>query len=128
MTLEYSFLLVGEMGTRWSQALQRALLPLGKLSIMAEEEALRAITRSHYDAIVVDAGHVRDVVLIISHLRAKQPGARVVIATSSPTWQRAREALKTGAADYIRQSLDEKELHDKIKAVLELPPPSQPLE
>jgi len=64
---------------------------------------------------------------MLSRLRAQQPEARIVIATTVPTWQRAREALRAGAADYIRKSLDEKELCSKIQAVLETPPPSWPV-
>jgi DNA-binding response OmpR family regulator len=67
----------------------------------------------------VDAGAVRDAVLMVSRLRVQQPETRIVIATASPTWQRAREALRAGAADYVRKSLDEKGLRSKVQTVLE---------
>jgi DNA-binding NarL/FixJ family response regulator len=123
----YAFLLVGRtMGTQWSQVLQQALLPLGKLHIVPQDEAVPAVIQSDYDVIIIDAGEVRDAALLASRLRARWPEARVVIATASPTWRRAREALRAGATDYIRKSLDEEELRSKIQAVLDAPPPSGP--
>ncbi len=93
---------------------------------MPQDEAMPAVIQSDYDVIIIDAGEVRDAALLASRLRARWPEARVVIATASPTWRRAREALRAGATDYIRKSLDEEELRSKIQAVLDAPPPSGP--
>jgi DNA-binding response OmpR family regulator len=120
----YSFLLIGEKTqTQWPLLLYKALSSLGDLSIVSEDKAIQTIVQRDYDVVIVDAGAVHDVVRLVSSLRAQRQGMRVVVATSSPTWQRAREALQAGAADYIRKSLDKKELCSNIKAVLELPPP-----
>jgi len=118
-----AFLLIGEKETQWSQVLRRALSPLGKLQVVGEEEAIQAVAQDDYGVIIVDAGAVGDVAALVSRLRAQRPQARVVVATASPTWRRAREALQAGAADYIRKSLNEKELRAKIQAVLKVPPP-----
>ena len=127
MATSYAFLLIGQnTETRWPLVLQRALSPLGKLHIVPEEEAVQATIRGHYDVIIIDAGAVRDPALLASHLRAQRPRTRIVIATASPTWQRARKALQAGAADYIRKSLDEKELYSKVQVVLNVPPPPWP--
>ncbi|MGQ9601044.1 MAG: response regulator [Anaerolineae bacterium] len=125
----YRFLLIGEkVETQWPLVLQRALSPLGKLRVISEEEAVQRVSREHYDVIIVDAGVVgdEDVVPLVSRLREQRPEARIVVATASPTWQRAREALQAGAAEYIRKSLDEKEIRSRIRAVLETPPPTSP--
>ncbi len=122
-----TFLLIGEKKeTQWPLVLQQALAPLGKLHVVAEEKAMQAIDQNDYSVIIIDAGAVRDAALLASRLRAQRLEARVVIATSSPTWQRARKALQAGAADYIRKSLNEKELRAKIQAVLKVPPPPWP--
>jgi DNA-binding NarL/FixJ family response regulator len=119
-----SFLLVSDKReTRWSTVLQRALSALGKLDIVGEREAVQAVVQSHRDLIIVDAGTVDDAALLTSFLRTEQPEARIIVATASPTWQRAREAMQAGAADYIRKSLDEKELRSKIETVLGRPAP-----
>jgi DNA-binding NarL/FixJ family response regulator len=122
--VKHTFLLIGEEAeTSWSSALRQALSPLGKLRIVSEETAVRAVIQSDYDVIIIDAGAVHDAALLTARLRAQRSEARVVIATASPTWQRARQALQAGAADYIRKSLDTEELRSKIEAVLEVPPP-----
>lgn len=122
-----SFLLIGrKTETQWPLVLQQALSSLGKLHTVPEGESVEAVIQRHYDVIIIDAGAVSDVSLLTSRLRAQRPEARVVVATASPTWRRARQALQAGAADYIRKSLDEKELRSKIEAVLELPPPLWP--
>jgi DNA-binding NarL/FixJ family response regulator len=125
--LRHTFLLVGRKnGARWPLVLQRALSPLGELRVVPEEKAAQAVIQGKYDVIIIDAGGVRDPTLLTAHLRAQRPEARIVVVTASPTWQRARQALQAGAADYIRKSLDEKELRSKIEAVLKIPPPVSP--
>ncbi|MGA9349744.1 MAG: response regulator [Anaerolineae bacterium] len=93
---------------------------------MPEEKALQSVAESRYDLVIVDASAVGDVLSLVSRLRAQQPQTRIVVVTASPTWQRAREALRAGAADYIRKSLDGEELRSKIQAVLDAPPPAGP--
>jgi len=128
MLTKRPFLLIGKgIDTQWSSVLRQALFPLGELRIIPSGEAVRALSKDDYQAIIIDAGEVHDVITMLSRLRAQQPEARIVVATTVPTWQRAREALRAGAADYIRKSLDEKELCSKIQAVLETPPPSWPV-
>lgn len=127
MAATNSFLLIGRhTETQWPLVLQQALSPLGKLWIVPEEEALQAVIEGHYDLIIIDAGTVGDAALLTSHLRTHRPEARVIIATASPTWRRARKALQAGAADYIRKSLDTKELYARVQAVLKVPAPSRP--
>jgi DNA-binding NtrC family response regulator len=124
LTASYTFMLIGKTAEAgWASVLERALSPLGNLHVVSEEETASPLLRQyHYDVIIIDAGTVSDAVLLVSHMRAQQPEARIIIATASPTWRRAREALRVGAVDYIRKSLDEKELHSTIQAVLKLPP------
>ncbi len=123
--MKYKFLLIGEKAeSQWPLVLERALSSLGKLQIVSEQEVLQTVVQSHYDAIIIDAGVVSDAAGLVSLLREQRPEARIVVATASPTWQRAREILQAGAADYIHKSLDEKQLQSEIRAVLE-PPPSR---
>ena len=125
MPVRYTFLLIGENDeTQWPLVLQEALSSLGELHSVSEEEAVQATIQSHYDVIVIDGGVVRDAAFLVSRLRVQQPQARIIVATASPTWKRAREVLQAGAADYIRKSLDEKGLRSGIQAVLETPLPS----
>jgi CheY-like chemotaxis protein len=122
MLMKHKFLLIGEKAeSQWPLVLERALSSLGKLQILSEQEVLQTVVQSYYDILIIDAGAVNDAVRLVSLLRAQQPEARIVVATASPTWQRAREILQAGAADYIHKSLDEKQLQSEIRAVLETP-------
>lgn len=122
-----TFLLVGDQqDAPWCQVLARALMSLGEPKVVSREEAAKYIAQDHYDVIVVDAATVEDVPSLVSHLRAKWPVARVVVATASPTWKRAREALQAGAADYIRKSLSEKEILSVFRDILFRTPPPWP--
>lgn len=126
-SVKYTFLLISKKtDTQWPPVLRQALSSLGELRAVSEEEAVQAVIQKHYDVVIIDAGAVHDVILLISRLWAQQPQSRIIVATASPTWKRAREILQARAADYIRKSLDEKELRSKIQTVLEAPPPSWP--
>lgn len=123
--MKYTFLLIGEkMESQWPLILEQALSPLGTLLMVSETNAVQIVAQSCYDVIIIDAGVVRDAVRLVSLLREKHPKARIIVATASPTWQRARETLQAGAVDYIRKSLDEKQLRSEIQAVLETQLPS----
>jgi DNA-binding response OmpR family regulator len=118
--MEYTFLLIGEkMESMWPLILEQALLPLGPLRLVSEQVALWAISEDDYDVIIIDSGAVDDPVGLVSHLRERRPETRIIVATASPTWQRARDVLQAGADDYIRKSLDKEQLQTKIRAVVE---------
>jgi DNA-binding NarL/FixJ family response regulator len=101
-------------------------MSLGELQAVSREEVAKHTPQDHYDVIVVDAATVEDVPSLVSHLRAQWPAARVVVATASPTWKRAREALQAGAVDYIRKSLSEKEILSVFRDILSRTPPPWP--
>lgn len=123
----YSFLLVsGREDAAWPTFVARALSSLGELRTLEEEVAIAAGAQRGYDVVIIDAGVVADPQQLTQRLRDKWPDTRVVVATQSPTWQRARLALQAGAADYIRKTRNEKELQCRIRSVLDRPAP--PLE
>ena len=123
--MQPTFLLIN--GTReryWHQVLEDALAPLGTLQIGEEEKAVELVLQQDYDIVIVDATVVRDVPLRVSRIRAQRPDARIVVATTSPTWTRARAAFRAGATDYIRKSLNKDELLSAFRVALAktLPP------
>jgi len=124
--MNYQFVLIGKTQARWSLVLAEALEFLGRLHVVSEQDAEQMDAWVDFDAIIIDAGTVSDAIEMITRLRNRAPNARVVVATAAPTWQLARAALQAGAADYIRKSLDKKELGQAIKEVVELPPPPWP--
>jgi DNA-binding response OmpR family regulator len=119
----YTFLVVSKTSMPpWVAAVQQALSGLGAIDVVPEDQAAEAVARRPYDLILVDAGVVEDAAVLVSSLRQERTGLRVIVFTSSPTWQRARAAMQAGAASYVRKSLDPKEIRAAIKAVLGLPP------
>jgi DNA-binding NtrC family response regulator len=105
------FLLIGaDVPDNWADLLARVLAPLGELDRAPREHAASAIAARRYDLVFVDAGAVSDFGDLVSELKKDQPGLRIVVATAAPTWQRARAAMRAGAADYIRKSLNEREI------------------
>jgi DNA-binding NtrC family response regulator len=128
MHVRNRFLFVtNQPATPWSALLRLTLARWGNLSIHGEAETLNDDTLCHYDVIFVDAGHVADVGQFIACLRQRCEQQRIIVATASPTWKRAREAMQAGASDYIRKSSDATELHDIIQQALQNLPPTTPL-
>lgn len=113
--------------TTWLQVLSQALAPLGAVEAVSEEEAAERIAHYRCNAVaIVDAAAVEDVPALVSCLRRQCPESRIVVATASPTWQRARDAFQAGAVDYIRKSWDSKELLTAMKDILGRPPAPPP--
>lgn len=120
------FMVVGpgkDVDTAWSRVLREALEPLGKVEAVAEGDIVRRVTRHRRGTtvVIVDATEVSDVPRLLLRLRQLSPPPRVVVATASPTWKRAREALRHGAADYFQKSLDKRRLLLIMKDILERP-------
>lgn len=118
------FLLIG--GSRdpsWRGVLATALRPLGTLKEGKESEAIERLRDTSYQLIIVDAAVVRDAPSFVTRIREHTPDARVVIATASPTWRRARDAFRAGVVDYIPKTLDEEEIRELLERALAKTPP-----
>jgi len=121
------FLLInGTRDHRWRQVLEEALTPLGSLQTGDEREAIKLVLQQSYDFVIVDATAVKNVPLLVSRIRVQRPNARVIVATASPTWRRARQAFQAGATDYVRKSLDREEILFTLQATLGKTPPPWP--
>jgi DNA-binding response OmpR family regulator len=55
----------------------------------------------YFDIIVLDATEVTEPYALIQRLRAEHPYARILFTSAAPTWRRVREALTSGADDFI---------------------------
>ncbi len=115
------FLLISGEEDFWAQVLEQSLTPMGPLLIAEEATAMNLVIENDYAAIFIDAVSVADFGLLTSRIRAQRPDARVIVATASLTWQRAREAFRSGATDYIYRSIDAKELESSVTAALKIP-------
>jgi DNA-binding NtrC family response regulator len=125
MPEEKFFLLINESSDHyWHEVLERTLTSIGTLQISTGEDANVLEQLDRFDLIIVDATAVENMPLFVARIRSQRPEARIVVATASPTWTRAREAFQSGAIDYIRKSLDREELLGAVQAALNkiLPP------
>jgi DNA-binding NtrC family response regulator len=119
MSGQAHFLLInGACDHYWRKILEEALAPLGTLEVGKEEDAVKLVRLGSYDLVIVDATAVEDVPLLVARIRAQQSDARIVVATASPTWTRARKAFQSGATDYIRKSLDREDILSAVEAAL----------
>jgi len=118
--MPFDFLLISRPeNTAWPLILSQALASLGTLKVVSESDAVRRIAQYQCKAVVIiDAAAIEDVPALIARLRRQCPKTLIVVATASPTWQRARDAFQAGAVDYIRRSWDSKELLNTMKEIL----------
>ena len=120
--MEYKFLFISTpLNRSFSEILAYVLSPYGKLEIHTWQENPDL---SLFSLLFLDAGILADLDIpnsissVMSELSRRCPGAKVVVTTASPTWKRTREALRAGAVDYIRQTLDSNQLHNDLDSTL----------
>jgi DNA-binding NtrC family response regulator len=99
--------------------LVKALADLGELQFLPEKEALQISLGLKYDIVIIDAAILDNKMLLISQIRERQPKTRIIVLTASPTWRRAREALKAGAMDYLSKTMSEREYFQAFKDILD---------
>jgi DNA-binding NarL/FixJ family response regulator len=125
MTKKITFLLVSNIcDDYWHRLLEETLSHLGPLQIHPEETIRDLVSQQNFALIIIDAAGVSDTPFLVSHIRANQPSARVVVATASPTWKHAREVFYAGASDYIRKLSDKGEILSSLQSVLKKPLPA----
>lgn len=114
------FLAVGNhLDGAWLQVVGDALKSLGKLHFASGQEALIQLKTQDYDLIVIDATTIgSNIAALVSKLHQERPNIPILVATTSPTWQRARQVFLAGAADYIRKSFDKEQILANCQEIL----------
>jgi DNA-binding response OmpR family regulator len=92
----------------WTVGTAATLQELGTVAIATEPEVARAGFAEPYNLIMVDMAELPDqeALSLVAALRAADDAVPIVVATASPTWNRARSLLLAGASDYIRKTTD----------------------
>jgi DNA-binding NtrC family response regulator len=104
----------------WLHTVAKAAHVLGQVQIVAEKAALAQLSAQGYDLIVLDAAETTtDVATLVTQLRDAHPNVPIIVATTSPNWQRARQAFRAGASDYVRKSLDVSRTTESLKDLLD---------
>jgi DNA-binding NtrC family response regulator len=119
-----SFLVISNcQDSAWLQTLKSSFQPLGQLDITPDHGMLWQIQRQTYSLIIVDAPEVRrDVAQLVGELHQEQPSIPIVVVTTSPTWQRARQIFLAGATDYLRKTLDQEQFLETCCVILKKEP------
>jgi len=114
MEINQFLLISNPLNEEWARLLERIMVPYGKLKVITRRQIWVHLNADDYKVIFIDAG-IKEagegpsaLLSLISQLREADPKAKIIVTTSSPTWRQARETIQYGAADYIRQSMDEK--------------------
>lgn len=100
-------------GSLWETAVVEALTPIAELMIWTEKKTLDNFCKSKMDLLLIDASTIEnEIVLFVQTLHLENEWIPIVVATTSPTWRRARAVLLAGATDYIGRSFE----HEAIRA------------
>jgi DNA-binding response OmpR family regulator len=102
----------------WFAAVEKSWEPWGVAERHEGDAALRRLAEASSALVVVDGSYIDDIDGTITRILRESPDARVVVATASPSWRRAREALLAGAADYIRRTTNVAYLSARWEQVL----------
>lgn len=103
-------LIAGTIHAQWGNVLQAAMGDSGFVQLATEQDYELAIEKKVFHLIIIDAGEISSFTEVVKEVKRLQPAAIIVVATASPTWQRAREAMRAGADDYIRKQQKESQL------------------
>lgn len=116
---DYRLLFIaGSREDLWQQAVTAAAQSVGQLCSVTQHEALSKICELHYDLVLVDDLEVDDLAVLMRDIQRCRPGARVVVFTAIPTWQRARTAFNEGVTDYVKKSTNREEIVSALRAAL----------
>ncbi len=122
--MRYSFLLAIITDSPWAPIILSALSPFGEGRVVTHEDVLIEVMSHHYDAIILDAQHVDDIVNLTEEVFRIDRTTRVIVATESPNWRTARAVFRAGGADYIMRSFDVERLRRDIQETLALSLPT----
>ena len=104
----------------WITVVQNALAGFGETHIWDEKQTLGTFKDEKMDLLLIDASTVEhDVVLLVQTLHYENESVPIVVATTSPTWRRARKVLLAGAADYIKRSFEAETILNKCQDALD---------
>lgn len=79
------------------------------------EDALLTFQRGRYDVVLSDVRMPgMDGITLLGRLREADPDILVIVMTAFSTWQRAVEAMRLGAFDYVRKPFDNRDVKATI--------------
>ncbi|KAA3665122.1 MAG: response regulator [Chloroflexi bacterium] len=102
--MDYKILFIaGNSNAQWGNILQKAIGQAGCVKLTTLRNFSSLIMKDSFHLIFIDAGEISSFPQLVKEVHQLQPEAKIIVATASPTWQRARDAMRAGAYDYIRK-------------------------
>lgn len=124
LPLEFSMLIASNADENyWIPILEKAPLPLGSIKYCKVSKVLKHISGQKHELIILDATNINDTPELVTSIRRIFPEARIIVATSSPTWKLAREVFYAGAIDFVRKTTDQEAILTAIENALKKTPP-----
>jgi DNA-binding NarL/FixJ family response regulator len=110
-------LIVSDSGNRyyWSALTNEIEKKIGPVRIVLDNDISRRINNHSYDVIVVDVSNIEDLYRLIPKIHHDQPRSRIIIVSSSPTWEQTRDVIHLGAAKLIRKNSDLDEVINELR-------------
>lgn len=105
----------GSLENSWIKQFQSSLAELGSLNLVQKPQLLEQLRQTNYDILILDETQLLGDYTLIQQALQVQPAVRVIVATNSPDWRRARQAFQYGAVDYITTSVSPEELIEIIR-------------
>jgi DNA-binding NtrC family response regulator len=114
--MKHTFVLVGNpLESTFKNRLEKILGTYGKIEITSDN--LNPLPIS--DMVIIDATEVEDFIALVKHYYTEDPNRKIIVATAVPTWQRARQAIKSGAYRYIEKNISDQELYSFFSKILD---------
>jgi len=95
----------------WMAAIQSVVDQNCQFIPAKQDEVQLILQENKSDLILIEASSITsNIGALVSSLEDLSPKTPIIVVTHSPTWQNARDIFKAGAADYVRSTLNKKEL------------------
>jgi DNA-binding NarL/FixJ family response regulator len=118
--MNYHLLIISNAGPNsvWLQEMTTAWREIGTVTAVSEGDIPQHPQSARLHLIVIDASAIAtDLVNLVAWLQQLYPDIPIVVTTTSPTWDLARQIFLAGASDYLHRSL---EMDTIVKAFLDI--------
>ncbi|MBV7338973.1 response regulator [Chloroflexi bacterium TSY] len=78
---------------------------MASVTVVTDQKIAKSSLINAADLVLIDVTAIRlDITILLRLIHDQQPELPIIVVTTSPTWQRSRQAFLAGATDYIRKS------------------------
>ena len=112
-------LVTNNPASAWVKAVTQILAQMGEIRLVWAQDTAVACQEGCYDIALIDTSALAENAAdLVAELADCQDNLPIVVVTTSPTWQRAREVFLAGATDYVRRTFDEEKLRHLCQSAI----------